>query len=199
MEVPHFGHFIWLHGCPAVCGAFPPQLGHTQSPPGPPAWGPPILPPRPPPRPPPPPAPPPRPPPRPIPIPEPLGIVSLPSPNRRRLPPQPGIQNVGLASSPSRKAARTSSIGPQTKPRTRTPDETNAASNGAEIAPQIKTSAPSFRNSPARARTSVRASGRSSRWCSRPFPMSIIRTLPAVSNTGETRPCQLGIATLINP
>jgi len=197
MGVPHFGHFIWLHGWPAVCGTFSPQLGHTHSPPGPPARGPPILPPRPPAKPPPAPRPdaPPRP--RPKPIPEPLGIVFLLWPIQRRRPPQPGMQNACLVSLPSRKAARTSSTGPQTNPNTRTPEETNAASSGAEIAPQIRTSAPSVRNSPARASTPVWVSTRSSRWRSRPLATSMSRTLPAASNTGETRPCQCAIATLI--
>ena len=118
-----------------MCGTLSPHLGQTHWPPGPAADGPPILPH------PPPPAPRP-PPPRPEPIPKPLGMT-LP-PCRRRHPWQPGITNVRLASSPFKKAPNTSSTVPHVKPITRTPAETNRASMGAEIAPQITVSTPRF-------------------------------------------------------
>ena len=62
------------------------------------------------------------------------------------------------------------------------------SSSDAEIAPQMRTFAPNRRNSAARDGRSVRSKLRSSRRTSRLFSMSISRTLPATSNTGETRP-----------
>jgi transcriptional regulator with PAS, ATPase and Fis domain len=44
MGVPHLGHAICKQGWPAMCGVFSPQLGQTQTPPGPAADSPPILP-----------------------------------------------------------------------------------------------------------------------------------------------------------
>jgi hypothetical protein len=98
------------------------------------------------------------------------------------------MQNSGRAASPLRNAVITFSTGPQRNPATRTPEETSRASKGAEIAPQIRTFAPSFRNSLARAARSVRLKLRSSRRTSLPFSTSMSNTLAATSNTGEMRP-----------
>ena len=135
----------------------------------------------------------------PNPIPKPLGIMSLlVRPRRFRQPPHPGMQNSGFATSPFKKAAMSSSTGPQRNPITWTPDETSMASSGAEIAPQTRTPAPNPRNSLAREGRSVRLKLRSSRRTSRLFSKSMRSTLPATSNTGETRPsyCEIASFTL---
>lgn len=44
MRVPHWGHFFWAHGSPAMCGSRCPHAGQTHSPPGPAALGPPMRP-----------------------------------------------------------------------------------------------------------------------------------------------------------
>jgi hypothetical protein len=183
MVAPHFGHATRLHGCPKACGSLSPHFGQTQVPPGPAADGPPIL--------------PRRPPPAPIPIPQPLGIMYLPVwPRRCRQGRQPGIENSGLAIFPLRYAATSSSTGPHRNAITWTPDEISQVSSGAEIAPQMRTSACILRNSPARAMKSSWLKLRDSRRTSRPFSRSMSRMLPAVSNTGEMRPWCCGIASL---
>lgn len=188
MAVPHFGHWVCLQGRPATCGTFSPQLGQTQDPPGPAACGPPT---------------PWRAPPalrhplpRPPPKPKPLGIANLlDNPHWRRQALAPGIPKAASPNLPVKKAARTSRTGPQTKLTTRIPAEASATSKCTDIAPHISTSGFSATTSVARDQRSVPVKVYSRQARSRPLSTSNRARRAAVSNTGETRPSQLGIAT----
>lgn len=116
---------------------------------------------------------------------------------RRRLPQQPGIRNASSANCPARYACSTSSTDPQICGITCTPAAVNIASNGHETAPQIKNSTPSpliHLVLTAISGSSILASARRD---STPSSISTTMSRLATSSTGDTRPFQIGIPTLI--